>query len=121
MDARKRKVVHSKHPLEFQITEEHVKNAATLGETMLDSIGKAVRERHGEQFRVVQLGTRTTRLISDTQILCYRTTAKLRKILLTYDESPSWRIPPGIYRLNAYVERVFTLGFSITKPWKPKT
>lgn len=101
LDAKK-KVRNAQRPLELVITKEHVKRATCKDPTKC-VIAQALHDSPvGEFAESFMVGPSCTKIVFAKEIWRYKTPARLRNALSTFDETGQWYLPPGTYKLMPY-------------------
>lgn len=86
-------------PLEFEITEEDVKNA-TCGDPRACVVAQALTRKLQDFFDWVEVGSRTTKVICSDRVISYRTSEQLSRGIIVFDATGNWFLKPGWYYLN---------------------
>jgi hypothetical protein len=95
----KKKLYYATAILEFQITDQDIKNAKCKDPNAC-VIAQAVRRQFGDFFEEVHVGARITKIVSSDRVVAYGTSETLAKGLRIFDLTGDWRLTPGYYRLN---------------------
>lgn len=95
-----RKRVETKEGIEFKITPADGA-AAVCGNPTECVVARAVKRVFGPLFEEIHVGSRTTKIVTPTVVLVFRTQPVLSAALRTFDKTGRWPLAPGTYALLA--------------------